>query len=149
MGRGRLPQASAVPYRMRTGQAEFLLITTRKGNWIFPKGIIDAGDTAEDTARKEAYEEAGVRGAVRGPSLCSYRYEKWDSICEVAVFLLEVEGEEPEWPESGERRRGWFRFEEARRLLGDRKKLLKVLDRARDELAARPPGSPGASAPGT
>jgi phosphohistidine phosphatase len=132
----RLPQASAVPYRIRSGKAEVLLITSHKGNWIFPKGIIDAGETAEQTALKESREEAGIGGRIVGPPIGSYTYEKWDALCEVTVFLLEVESEDPRWLEGGERQRAWFSFEDARSVI-EKKKLLRLLDSAEEALAGK------------
>jgi phosphohistidine phosphatase len=132
----RLPQASAVPYRMRSGEPEYLLITSHKGNWIFPKGIIDPGETPEQTAIKESREEAGIGGRISAPPIATYTYEKWDSLCDVTVFLLEVESEDPRWLEGGERQRAWFRYDDARAVIKS-KKLLRVLDRAHEELRKR------------
>jgi len=132
----RLPQSSAVPYRMRSGEPEYLLITSHKGNWNFPKGIIDPGETPEETALKESREEAGIGGRISGPPIGGYTYEKWDSLCEVTVFLLEVESEDPHWLEGGERQRAWFRHGDARAVIKS-KKLLRVLDRAHEELRKR------------
>ena len=124
----RLPQASAVPYRLRAGGPEYLLITTRKGRWIFPKGIIDPGESPQETALKEAHEEAGIRGRL-GPIIGTYDYEKWESRCEVTVFLLEVEAEDPEWLEGAVRRRAWFGYAGAReKLIGEN--LLRMLEKA-------------------
>ena len=53
-----LEQASAIPYRLRDGQPEFCLITSiSTGKWGFPKGIVDPGETPEETAIKEALPE--------------------------------------------------------------------------------------------
>jgi phosphohistidine phosphatase len=134
-----LLQASAVPFRRRAGKPEFLLITNRKGNWIFPKGIIDPGETAEETALKEANEEAGIRGRIVGGPIASYSYEKWESLCKVTVFLLEVEGQEQDWLEGGERQRAWFDADDARIML-TKKKLVRVLDSACRALEAGLPG---------
>jgi 8-oxo-dGTP pyrophosphatase MutT (NUDIX family) len=128
----RLPQASAVPYRLRAGGPEYLLITTRKGRWIFPKGIIDPGETPQETALKEAHEEAGIRGRL-GPTIGTYDYEKWESRCEVTVFLLEVEAEDSEWLEGAVRRRAWFSYHEAReKITGE--DLLRMLEMAHTAL---------------
>ncbi len=128
----RLPQASAVPYRIRGGEPEYLLITSNKGHWIFPKGIIDPGETAEQTALKESLEEGGIRGRL-GPPLGTYTYEKWESECEVTVFLLEVEVEDPRWLEGAERQRAWFRYDDARAVIKG-KKLARMLERAHTAL---------------
>lgn len=130
-----LPQAGAIPYRMREAAPEYLLITSHKGNWIFPKGIIDPGETAEQTALKESREEAGIGGRIAGPPIGSYTYEKWDCLCTVTVFLLEVQSEDPRWLEASERQRAWFRFHEARAIIKG-KKLARLLDRAHETLTA-------------
>ncbi len=132
----RIAQASAIPYRFRDGALEYLLITTRKGKWIFPKGIIDPGEAAHQTAIKESHEEAGVRGRIAGPPIGGYTYKKWDAECEVTVFLLEVEFEDPHWLEGDERQRAWFRIEDARAVI-KRKKLARMLERAHATLMAR------------
>ncbi len=129
----KLPQSSAIPYRVRDGRTEFLLITSLKGNWIFPKGIVEPGESPEETALKEAREEAGIDGKLHAPPLGSYSHVKWDTLCEVVVFLLEVETEVPSWPEMAERRRAWFGADEARKAIKSRK-LGEMLDLARDAL---------------
>lgn len=44
------------------GAVEFLLIEDSYGNWGFPKGHVEAGETAEDAARRECSEETGLAG---------------------------------------------------------------------------------------
>ena len=57
-------QSAVVPYRLVKNEIEVLLITTRKGRWIIPKGIIEPELSAAESAAKEALEEAGVKGEV-------------------------------------------------------------------------------------
>ena len=38
----------------------------RQGTWALPKGLIDAGETAEQTALREVEEETGARGRSHG-----------------------------------------------------------------------------------
>ena len=84
-------QASAIPYRRRGEQLEFCLITSvSNGRWGFPKGLIDPGETAPQTALKEAREEAGIVGRVVGKPLGRYSYRKWNTSLAVTVFLMEV-----------------------------------------------------------
>ena len=101
-------QSGVIPYRMADGKPEVLLVTSvRRGRWVIPKGVIERHLTAAESACKEAWEEAGVRGHVVGRSIGSYEYSKWGGTCSVAVFLMEVETEEDDWPERKERRRKW------------------------------------------
>ena len=41
-----------------------LITSRRKKRWIIPKGVIELGLAPEDSAAKEALEEAGVVGSV-------------------------------------------------------------------------------------
>jgi 8-oxo-dGTP pyrophosphatase MutT (NUDIX family) len=107
-------QSAVIPLRRRGGEAEVLLITSRKGKrWVIPKGVIDLGSSAAESAAREAWEEAGIRGTLAEKELGRYRYEKWGGVCTVRVFLLAVEEEADRWPESGTRKREWLGVEEA------------------------------------
>ncbi|ULH15204.1 NUDIX hydrolase [Deinococcus sp. KNUC1210] len=44
-----------------------LLVRYRSGAWAFPKGHVEAGETLEDTARREVREEGGVQAEVVAP----------------------------------------------------------------------------------
>lgn len=113
-----LPQAGAIPYRRRKGRFEYLLITSTSGRWIFPKGMIDPGDTPAETAIKESEEEAGARGRLDSDEpLGHYDYEKWGRTRRVSVYLLQVSELEEDWDEAAYRRRQWCRFKQACDLL--------------------------------
>lgn len=49
------------------------LVMRRGREWIFPKGHIEAGERAEDAARREVLEETGIRIEI-GAALGSTRY---------------------------------------------------------------------------
>lgn len=53
--------AGGVILRRGEGSAvEVLLIEDSYGNWGFPKGHVEAGETSEDAARRECTEETGL-----------------------------------------------------------------------------------------
>jgi len=107
-------QSGVIPYRVNQSKTEVLLITSRRrGRWIIPKGVIDPGTKAVESASKEAYEEAGIRGRVSSQPLGNYQYRKWGGICTVQVFALEVLDVLETWPESSFRRRQWIGVEQA------------------------------------
>lgn len=137
-----MQQACAIPFRRADAVVEFCLITTSgKGTWSFPKGIIDPGETAPETALKESFEEAGLRGTIVGPPLGSFAYHKWDTRLEVAVWLMHVTEAAAQWPEAGVRQRRWAELSEARGLL-ERDALRELLERAAErieQLASEPP----------
>ena len=92
-----------------------LLVTSRRTKrWIIPKGWPIKGMTPARAAAREAYEEAGVRGRIKGRAIGYYVYEKHledhgvSIPCEVQVFLLAVTGQSKHWPESKERTARWF-----------------------------------------
>ncbi len=104
-----IPQASAIPYRRKGETVEFCMISSMSGRrWGFPKGIIEPGDTPEETALVEAREEAGLCGQIMGDPLGTYRYQKWGTHLDVMVYLMEVAQVEATWQEAELRERIWL-----------------------------------------
>jgi phosphohistidine phosphatase len=107
-------QSGVIPYRVVEGRVEVLLITSRGGGrWVIPKGIIDRGMSAGESARKEAFEEAGIKGELSPDPVGEYHYDKWGGTCTVKVFEMEVQHLEAAWPEFAFRRREWMAVERA------------------------------------
>ena len=105
---------------------EVLLVTSRETRrWIIPKGWPIKGFKPAQTAAREAYEEAGVRGRVSARPLGRYVYEKrledrvTSFACEVEVFPLLVRRQLKHWPERRQRMVQWFPAAEAAALIGD------------------------------
>jgi 8-oxo-dGTP pyrophosphatase MutT (NUDIX family) len=151
-------QVAAVCYRMDKGGVEFLLVQTRGGLWIFPKGGVERGLTHAQSAALEAFEEAGVHGRMeeipfaryfrRKPDIAAAKKSARSSArsyarssarpCEpelaVAAHLCEVTRLEP--PQEAGRNPTWFSAERAKqRLLKGRAlefgaELARVIDRA-------------------
>ena len=110
-------QACAVPFRKRGKRFEFCLITSSSGRWMFPKGLIDRGDTPAQTARKEALEEAGLHGHVSRDPLGWYAARKHGRVFSVLVLLMEVRRSDDDWKEDHFRERCWVTVTAARKLL--------------------------------
>jgi 8-oxo-dGTP pyrophosphatase MutT (NUDIX family) len=107
-------QSGVIAYRINNGAPEILLVTSRnRRRWVIPKGVVEIGMSAVESAAKEAYEEAGVRGEACAEAIGSYEYTKWNGVCIVEVFLVHVTELLDEWPEKGERERGWMTVGEA------------------------------------
>ena len=110
---GYYRQSAVIPWRLRDGRVEVLLITSRKRKrWVVPKGIHEPGLTAAASAAKEALEEAGVSGEVSSEPVGEYAYRKWGGTCRVVVFTLRVESGLRRWPEEF-RDREWLSPEAA------------------------------------
>jgi len=84
-------QSSVIPYRVRDGKPEILVIaSSKKHHLVVPKGIKDPGLSPRESAAKEALEEAGVEGEIAETALGSYTCEKWGATCTVAVYPMKV-----------------------------------------------------------
>src|ERR1700694_212158 len=59
----REPTAGGVVYRyhVKTHEIEILLIQDAKNRWTIPKGHIEEGETAKQTAEREVREETGLQ----------------------------------------------------------------------------------------
>lgn len=113
-----LLQSAALPYRWREGGLEVCLITSaRRRRWILPKGNREACMTPAECAAMEAWEEAGVRGAVWDIPIGHWHRRKHGVPARVEVFPLEVADEAADWPERHCRRRRWLPAERAAALV--------------------------------
>ncbi|MBK7875248.1 MAG: NUDIX hydrolase [Planctomycetes bacterium] len=112
-------QAGALVLRGEPGALEVLLISSSgSGKLGIPKGIIDAGNSAEGTAAQESLEEAGVEVRV-GSEVGAFEYAKWGGTCRVRVFRAELVRELDEWPERALRTRLWVPFATASQRVGE------------------------------
>src|SRR3712207_7349402 len=62
----KLSQVAALPFRIRDGRIEVLLVTSRETKrWLIPKGWPMKGKKPHKAAAQEAEEEAGVKGEIK------------------------------------------------------------------------------------
>jgi 8-oxo-dGTP pyrophosphatase MutT (NUDIX family) len=105
--------ATASDYVLQAGviavrAGKVCLVTSSNGKrWVIPKGVIEPGQTAGESALQEAWEEAGLTGVLHPEPLGSYLYEKWCGVCHVTVFYMQVSDEAEIWPEKDLRQRSW------------------------------------------
>ena len=107
-------QSAIIPYRLEEGKLEILLITSiRKKKWIIPKGFIEFNLSAFESAKKEAFEEAGVIGTNETIELGSFTIKKYGGRTNIVVYSMEVEKFKDDYPEKNLRKRKWYTVEEA------------------------------------
>jgi 8-oxo-dGTP pyrophosphatase MutT (NUDIX family) len=113
-----------------------MVTTMRRRRWTFPKGLVERGHTLAQTALKEAWEEAGLRGEVVGGSLGTYSQRKRGQDVKVTAHLMHVRESRTIWPEAEVRERRWVAVAEAHEHLGreEQRELLaaalRILKRA-------------------
>lgn len=81
----------AVLFTKENGRIEYLLVETNSGHISFPKGHMEAGETKKETAKREIFEETGLRieafldGFMQA---CQYKTKRGNDK-EVTYFLAE------------------------------------------------------------
>jgi 8-oxo-dGTP pyrophosphatase MutT (NUDIX family) len=137
--------AGGVLLRRSPNLLEVCLIKPQgKDRWQLPKGMIDEGEKAPETAVREVLEETGHRGKLAGEKLEDVEYwyvDKYSGTAKrvhkkVTFFLLELERESERAPDPVEVAEvRFFPLAEARsRIAFDSEK--KVLDAATTRLGA-------------
>ncbi len=121
-----IKQSGAIVVRLDADEPRVLLVTSRRNpkHWIFPKGHVERGETAEAGALREAREEGGVIGKSMGRAgMVEHRFLGVRR--RIDYFLAELIREAGP-PEEG-RKRIWCEFDDALERLSfrDMRKLLR------------------------
>jgi 8-oxo-dGTP pyrophosphatase MutT (NUDIX family) len=132
----RTTHAGAVVFKLTREGPRYLLVEAngKRGRWVFPKGHIEDGETAADTALRELTEEAGVRAR---PIRRLRRVEqKQDGRpISIAYFLMAYAGR---GRPLDKRRTRWLGFDEAIEALN--LEMSRRVLRSADRLVTRPAG---------
>ncbi len=91
----REPTAGGIVFRRNSkGEIEFLLIQDHKDRWTIPKGHIEEGETAQQAAKREIGEEAGLNDTEMLGWLgkIHFRYRRIDKLVLISqqVYLMRV-----------------------------------------------------------
>lgn len=131
----RQVSSGGVIFRRQDDAVEVVLVSVRQGRyWCLPKGIIDQGETPEQTALREVQEESGLTGRIvdsLGQINYWYYIRGENTKCRKTVhfFLMEyVEGSTSQHDREVDEAR-WFPIEAALRKIsfkGDRAILEKA-----------------------
>jgi len=94
----REPTAGGIVYRQSKkspGVVEILLIQDSKGRWTIPKGHIEEGEKARDTAKREITEETGLQEmqVLNWLGKINFRYRRGNSLVLMTTEIYLVRGE--------------------------------------------------------
>ena len=132
--------AGGVIYRRNESGLQIVLISVKNGHaWCLPKGVVDKGETTEETALREVREETGLAGRIIDSlgEINYWYYIKGENIkCRKTVhfYLMEyVSGDTAEHDLEVDEA-GWFSLENALEKVsykGDRTMIEKAMAKLR------------------
>lgn len=115
----REPTAGGIVFRRdKDGGVEILLIQDAKDRWTIPKGHIEEGETAQQTAKREIGEEAGLKetDVLGWLGKIHFRYRRIDKLVLMTtqIYLVRAKGDtnaiqKEEWMNGIK----WFKFHDA------------------------------------
>lgn len=115
----REPTAGGIIFRHgESGEVEILLIQDAKDRWTIPKGHIEEGETAKETAKREIAEEAGLENTnvISWLGKIHFRYRRVDKLVLMTtqIYLVKALGDtdaiqKEEWMNGIK----WFKFHDA------------------------------------
>lgn len=93
----REPTAGGIVFRRTDKGVEILLIQDAKDRWTIPKGHIEEGETAQQTARREIGEEAGLHEVdiLGWLGKIHFRYRRIDKLVLMTtqIYLVRAKGD--------------------------------------------------------
>lgn len=115
----REPTAGGIVFRRApAGDIEILLIQDAKDRWTIPKGHIEEGESAQQTAKREIGEEAGLEkvDVLGWLGKIHFRYRRLDKLVLMTtqIYLVRAKGDtdaikKEEWMNGIK----WFKFADA------------------------------------
>lgn len=115
----REPTSGGIVFRRDSnGDIEILLIQDAKDRWTIPKGHIEEGETAQQTAKREIGEEAGLTetDVLGWLGKIHFRYRRVDKLVLMTtqIYLVRARGDtnaikKEEWMNGIK----WFKFHDA------------------------------------
>lgn len=80
--------AGAITYTVKGDEILYLLIRDFHGNWGFPKGHLEEGESEEEAAVREISEEAGIAIRLDNSFKEELRYVMPNGILKISIYFL-------------------------------------------------------------
>ena len=126
-------QAGAIPFIVEDGDVKLLMLTSLTlGRWVFPKGTLKKGEGKRKGCRREAFEEAGIKGKILSDLPITAVFKSKDKsksdIMVVTYYPMFVTKQTKEWPEKKLRNQQWVPLDGIDHHLkkGDLRKVVKT-----------------------
>lgn len=101
-----------IPFRCNGDEREYLILLQTNNCWSFPKGHMEAGETEEQTALRELFEETGLTAKLDTSRCASIEFPISDFARKEVVFYLGEVAGEPKVQESEIVAYKWVTFRE-------------------------------------
>ena len=83
-----------IPFRWNGDEKEYLILLQKSDCWSFPKGHMEAGETEEQTALRELFEETGLSARLIPGQRAAVEYHLYPCTKkQVVLFLGEAQGD--------------------------------------------------------
>lgn len=80
--------SGAVLYTEKDGERRYLLVKTKSGHIGFPKGHTEYGETEQENAIREIFEETGIKTTLRDDFRMEYTFTTLENSIKTGVFFL-------------------------------------------------------------
>lgn len=120
-----------IPFAISGDRVAIMFVTSqRRGRWILPKGNLKPDESHKKGCKREAFEEAGVKGRIMSELPMTHVVTKSSDgkLSQVAVtyYPMLVSNQVDEWPEQTKRERHWALLEDAERVT-DREDFQQII----------------------
>ncbi|EGC32462.1 hypothetical protein DICPUDRAFT_49581 [Dictyostelium purpureum] len=127
-------QAGCIPIRIKKDEnstnslitqddIQIMLVTsgTSGMNWVFPKGSIKKSESNKKAAKRETFEESGIKGKIlhQLSPITLADHNKGVNITYFPLFVGKKKNTKKEWMEQTKRQRKWFRLSKVLPILGE------------------------------
>lgn len=126
-------RVGAIPFIVEDGDVKLLMVTSlTRGRWVFPKGTLKKGEGKLKGCRREAFEEAGIKGKILSDlpitAIIKSKDKSKSDMMVVTYYPMFVTKQTKEWPEKKLRNRQWVPLDEIDCHLkkGDLRKVVKT-----------------------